>query len=223
MEARVKKLSQYFRSGILAIVAIPTGDPSLWKELRFNSIPANKVTYDQSFLQIEVNQSASPLIYRFERIKNVDEVSLQLEISGQMNQDQFKKWKDFEEDSYLRVGLIATGSKRPSRLKLFFAPDWVKTLFSLAPEGVGLDQIHFFNVAVQSHLIGKRRNHAKSEYISEEILIARENRQERISVQIRPTSPMKITGFWLSADGDDSRSNFSLKIKNFQFNENIEE
>lgn len=216
------KLGSYlsqFSQALFAVVALPLGDPTAWKELKFKSLPANKVSYENSALKIEVNASASPLIYSFDQIKNIRQVDVNLEIQGEMNSDQIKKWTEFEEDSYFRLGLVAKGEERPGKLKMVFAPEWVKTLFAMAPKGTGLDKIYFYNISAQKNLIGKKRLHPKSKYMHEEniVLFSPDQKQTRLLVDL--PQGMDLAGFWISVDGDDSKSSFSVKIREFTYKE----
>ncbi len=209
----------YFTRFMLAVVAVPLGDTSVWKELQFSSLPANKVSYEKSSLKVEVNHSASPLIHRFSEIRNIKQIDVELEIIGQMNSEKIKKWTDFEEDSYFRMGLVKQGNDRPSRLKMLFAPEWVKTLFSMAPKGTGLDKIYFYNVTAQKNLVGKMRSHPKSKYMHEENVIAFSPEEKNTNFKIELPQPMSLAGFWISIDGDDSKSTFTVLIKKLNYTE----
>ncbi len=202
---------------LFALVAIPLGDSAAWKELKFKSLPANKVSYESSALKIEVNKSASPLIYGFSQIRRIQQVDATLEISGQISPEELKSWTEFEEDSYFRMGLVAKGSDRPGELKMLFAPEWVKTLFSLAPQGIGLDKIYFYNVTAQHSLVGKKRSHPQSKYMHEENILWRSPNQLNLKFKIELSQPMDLAGFWISTDGDDSKSSFTVTIKELSY------
>ena len=204
---------------LFAIVAVPLGDSAVWKELKFKSLPANKVSYEKSALKIEVNESASPLIHGFNQIKKIQQVTATLEITGQMNKIKLKSWTEFEEDSYFRLGLVAKGKDRPSQFKMLFAPEWVKTLFALAPQGTGLDKIYFYNMTAQDNLVGKKRSHPQSKYMHEENILSRSTEQQNVNFKIELTQPMELAGFWISADGDDSKSKFTVLIKDLSYAE----
>lgn len=200
----------------LGLVAISMGNPKAWTELKFSKIPANKVSYSAEALEIQVENSASPLIYKFENLEKIKEISVELEITGEMNSATFEKWKDFEEDSYLRVGIVAEGHKTLGGFKSLFAPAWVKRMFSLAPAGTGLDKIYFYNVTNNSQLVGKKRTHPSSEYLEEENVALKEPGVKAVKILKVFNPPISSAGLWLSSDGDDSKSKFTVKIKKIE-------
>lgn len=197
--------------------ALSLGDMSQWTELKFSKISANKVTYAKDYLQVEVDNSASPLIFKFSQVQEVREIKVNLEFTGAMKTEKDKIWSEtFEEDSLFRIGLVAEGSKKLSAMSALFAPDWVKKMFSLAPPGVGLDKIYFYNVTRFKELVGQKRIHPASEYMSEENVIYKLPEQNEITFSKKFTPPIKSVGAWLSIDGDDSKSKFKVRIKSIE-------
>ncbi len=213
----VEKFKSKILKSCFALTVVPLGNPADWKELKFSSLPANKVTYEKSALKIEVDGSASPLVFGFGSIKNIEEISADIEITGLMNQSVLEKSKDFEEDSYLRIGLIVEGKNIPSRFKMMFAPEWVRLLFSFAPQGVGLDKIYFHNMTTQKKFLGKKRSHPKSDLIHEEniILFLPEQKKYQVSHMFSPV--LKAAGLWISVDGDDTKSKFTVMVQNLKY------
>lgn len=55
------KISSFFTKTILlAAIAIPMDDKSVWTELQFKKITPNKVSYAKESLTVEVESSARP-------------------------------------------------------------------------------------------------------------------------------------------------------------------
>lgn len=199
---------------LLGVVALSLGDPSQWVELKFNKIQANTVSYSAESIDIDVNKSASPLIHKFSESKSVKEVQVELDIEGKMQTQLDSAWgASFEEDSIFRLGLVAEGSKKLSGFSAAFAPKWVKTMFSLAPKGKGLDKIYFYNVTRFQKLLGKKRIHPSSQYMMEENVAF--NPPEATSIQLSKkfAQPLATLGVWISVDGDESQSQFKVRIK----------
>ncbi len=212
-----KYFKQKFIQSCLGLTLIPLGDASGWKELKFRSLPANKVSFAPSGIKIEVNRSASPLVFGFNSVQSIHEVFAEVEINGQMNPSSDSKSQDFEDDSYFRIGLIAKGEEIPNRIKMLFAPDWVNLLFSLAPKGVGLDKIYFYNMTSQEALLGKSRLHPKSKYIHEENVTLYKIHQKNYRISKTFSPPLQAAGVWISVDGDDTKSKFELKMTSLSY------
>lgn len=185
-----------------------------WHSLAYRSIPANTVTFSSDSISIKVKNSASPLIYPMtENPLFIKEISIKGEMSQLVNikaaeQQGEKNMDDFN----LRLGLVLLGDKKPSWYEEFFAPEWVKKMFELAPEDQGIDHIHFLNAVLSPALLNKTRTHPLSEYIKEHYVW--------LMNKIGPFSyshtfqQAKHTGaLWIAVDGDDSQSEFILKIQ----------
>jgi hypothetical protein len=197
---------------LFASFLIPLQSATDWKELKFRSIPANKVHYSDSGLKVEVDSSASPLVFAFKEFKKVNGFQIDVQVQGELKTSGEK----FEEDSYLRFGLVAEGKQRPSSLKLLFAPEWIKTLFSLAPKDKGLDKIYFFNITARKNLLGQKRIHPKSDLMSEENIafLDKEKRTEQFKKAF--SEPLSVAGLWISVDGDDTKSKFTTVLKKIE-------
>jgi hypothetical protein len=185
-----------------------------WTELKFGKIKANTVTYSENKITVDVQKSASPLIYKLEKSMLLNEFDFEIQIKGKIISDE----TSFSEDSYFRLGLVAEGEKKLSGMKKMFAPDWVKKLFSLAPEGVGLDKIYFFNVMSGNQKLKAHRIHPKSELMEESIVALNTAEDGKIKVNHKLTQPLKISALWISIDGDDTKSDFKAEIQKINLN-----
>lgn len=213
----------------MAMIAIPMGTSDGWLELKFSKIKPNVIERSESGTLVKVDGSASPLIHGFGGIKAVDGIAAEIEITGSIN--QLESWKSFEEDSFLRIGLVAEGPEKLGTMGSLFAPEWVKRMFALAPKGHGLDKIYFYSVTSRNELIGKSRQHPKSKFMHEEYSFLAPNpavptvassdklliKPVSVSISKKFATPIAAAGIWLSIDGDDSKSKFEVKIKSLSY------
>jgi hypothetical protein len=198
-----------------AVFAVPLGQEN-WTELKFNKIPANQVTYENQKIIVSVNQTASPLIYKIDNPKTIDEFSFNIEVVGNITETD----KFFSEDSYFRLGLVAIGKQTLSGLKKMLAPNWVQKLFSLAPANVGLDKIYFYNVMSSNQKIGQQRIHPNSELMEETVIEIKKEDQRKITVNYRLANAKKISALWISIDGDNTKSDFKTILNSISLTTN---
>lgn len=194
-----------------AAVVIPL-EKNGWTEISFGKIPVNKVTYSSQELIIQVKNSASPLVYKLDHLTKIKSLQIKLKLTGDLKSPAAEK--AWEEDSLFRIGLVAAGDKTLSGVKKLFAPDWVKKLFALAPDGVGLDKIYFFNVGRTASQMGLARPHPKSELMKEEIVAVRNASDKTITIDKVLNPPLSTAALWISVDGDDTGSEFQTSIEN---------
>ncbi len=200
-----KELKIYFLS---AFFTVPTGALDGWKELGFNKIPQNTVSVTTNkTIKIDVNQSASPLIYKLSDIKKVSALSAKWSATGELAK---LNSSTFPEDFLMRIGLVAKGDQRLSWFQKKIAANWVLELFSLAPANIGLDKIYFYNIATSKELVGQKRQHPKSDLMLEEVIASF---PETKSITHKLTKPLDVVALWISVDGDDTKSKFSTTIE----------
>ncbi len=182
-----------------------------WVSLTYNKIPGNTIIFEDNQMRVKVNSSAGPIVYKLNQKTQVIEVR----VKGKWAGNKLIESGDFDEDSILRLGLVAVGTKTLTGPKKWFAADWVKKLFSLAPEGLGLDKIYFLNVSNRKNLLGKKRVHPKSELIQESI-VEIVSKEGEFSFSKKLDAPMNIAAVWLSIDGDDTKSKFETRLTELQ-------
>jgi len=189
-------------------------DSNKWYSLEYRSIPANTVTFLPDHISIKVSNSASPLIYPMtENPASIKEISIKGEVSQLVNinppeQQGDKKLDDFN----LRLGLVLLGNKKPGWFEKLLAPEWVKKMFELAPKEQGIDYIHFLNAVLSPSLLNTTRTHPLSEYIKEHYVWLM-NEIGLFSYSHAFLKPQHTGALWIAADGDNSQSEFILKIQ----------
>lgn len=181
-----------------------------WQILTYSSIKPNSVSF-QSGMRIEVDDSASPLIYPLPAPTAVSSVTLKARILGELNLDGQKQGNKKADDFVFRLGLVYQGDKKLGFLQRVFAADWILKLYSLAPEKTGIDRIEFFNVISNSELLGKKRQHPASDYLHENFITEIGN--GTINVTIPVPEDQKVLAIWLSSDGDDTGSKYVVDLE----------
>lgn len=182
-----------------------------WNVLSYNKMLSNRVEDNDKGLSIYVNKSAGPVVYKLDKPKIVSGFLVKAVFSGNKELES----GDFDEDSILRFGLVATGKNTLSALKKLLAADWIKKLFALAPEGTGLDKIYFYNITNRKEVLNKSRSHPKSDFILENISKHVE-KEGPFDMNITLAAPLEVAAIWISTDGDDTKSNFTINISEIQ-------
>ena len=116
---------------------------------------------------------------------------------------------------------MVKGTQTLNFAKKLVAPSWVKTLFSLAPKGTGVDHIYFYNAVQQAELKGKERNHPLSELIKENFkwqLKFDDNGIAKFDFSTEVENPKTTLALWISIDGDDTGSQFETLISDIKIN-----
>ncbi len=205
-----------FRTILIAAIVIPTHSLSGWRLEKFSHIKPNAVTANKAGLTIKVASSASPLIYKLDSPVRVAAFRVSGEFQGLPHFSDVSKQgkKDFD-DYALRVGFVVPGSKTLTGIKRFFAADWVKHLYSELPKGVGLDYIQFFDVAQDRSQLGEVRVSSSSKLIHEKVF-AVVNKPGPFDYHYKLSPPIKSAAIWLSIDGDDTKSKFTVVIDHFE-------
>lgn len=186
-------------------------EKSKWTELQFSQIPPNKVEFNTSSIGVSVEASASPLIYRLDRVTEITGFAVSLVLTGEL-----PKQSGFEEDSFFRLGFVVIGENRLGTMGKLFAPKWVRQLFDLAPPDTGLDKIYFYNVVTAPDQLGTERIHPKSKYMYEKPIAVKIPGSNEFKYTFEKS--LKTAALWISIDGDDTKSKFTTTIKNITLN-----
>lgn len=201
---------------IFSAFAIPITDPSGWVIETYSKIPANKSTFTTEGLKVNVNKSASPLIYKFQEPREIKSFKVEGYLSA-LYPDFEKQGSASHDDFPLRIGFVLPGTKKLSALEKWMAAGWVVRLFSLVPKDMGLDKIVFYNMTQNKTLMGTQRIHPLSEYIQEKFSFLNIQAGDFKWEQNLET-PVTAAALWISIDGDDTKSAFELQIKNLTLN-----
>ena len=196
---------------------IPLRSKGDWYILKYDSLPANQVTFSDNGLSIKVDKSASPLIYPLtedpvliEKVSIVGHVDKLVSIKNPDQQGQ-KGFDDFN----LRFGLVLLGSSRLNWLKRRLASKWIVEMHNLAPKNQGIDHIDFLNAVLSSNRLNSVRTHPLSEYFKERNVWLMD-KPGAFSYSHTFSNPRHTIALWISVDGDDTKSSFTLNIKHIQ-------
>ena len=205
-----------FRFVLMAAFVVPVQSLDGWKTEKFSSRPANMVTASSSGIVIKVEKSASPLIFPLKSKTKVNGFKIAGNFSAlPVFKDVARQGEKGADDFPLRIGFIVPGEKRLTGVRKLFASEWVKHLFSQVPPEMGLDHIQFFNVTQNSAQVGKSRTHPASDLLTEEFFALVE-KPGPFSYTHKLSIPLEAVGIWLSIDGDDTKSDFTVSISNLE-------
>jgi hypothetical protein len=195
---------------------VPLDSAVGWEVLSFSRIAPNEVTFGATGLRIDVRRSAGPIVYPLptplivSRVRAKGFVSQHLVLSAPSVQGQ-----GGADDYAIRVGLVESGTRRLGRLQRVAAAAWVKRLFALAPDGAGISQVRFLNVAEPGGRVGAVRRHPLSDLLYEQV-VTTVDVERRFAIDHLLERPTQVVALWLSSDGDDTASTFSVTLEQLE-------
>ena len=194
--------------------------PSAWKLLEFDGVPANRISYEDGSMTIGVTGSGSPLVSVFPDLVKVKEISVTGTVKGNLDLDPGDLWTKNHDDALLRLGLIEPGSKKLSAMQRLAAPGWIKELEKLfSGKMKGLGKIQCFHLMPDASLIGRSRVNPMGDTFIERIQAAPRADGSFVLKVSFPDEPLTVAGLWLLADGDDTNSTFSITISEISISE----
>ncbi len=194
-----------------AVIEIPLTHTENWQQLSYRNIPANRVRFTDGGLQVDTNRSASPLIYPIEPAY-LQKITFHVDIRGSLNLNDQQQGQSGADDFLFRLGVVYEGDHRLNWLQKQFASEWIKTLHKLAPADTGISHIHFFNVYSNQSLENNTRTHPVSDLMIETFAFAKPDNHQ-LSADITPDATKRVLALWVSIDGDDTQSSFSVLLK----------
>jgi hypothetical protein len=197
------------------LLVIPLTSDDGWQVLSYRGIPAHEVGFSEAGVTIQVKRSAAPVIYPLASPMMVEAVRARGRIRGTLNVSPDRRGQTGSDDYALRLGLVQVGQRRPGFLERRFAPPWLRTLFGLAPPGAGISRVQFFNVGVSRAQLGQSRQHPSSELLHERI-VAIPRTDGGFAFEVQLDSAVEVAAVWISADGDDTRSIFTLIVEGIE-------
>lgn len=189
-----------------------------WQQLEYDNIPANRVTQLEHGIAIHVESSASPLIYLFDRPVELSK----LKVTGQMGAlpvipEGLVQGDRHADDFPLRVGLVLEGDKTLNFAQRLIASQWIRTLFELAPGDTGIDRIHFLNLANPGQPGWGRREHPDGRGLYTETIVKQVEAGQPYDLEFEASESTRVLALWISADGDDTGSVYSLSIESIYY------
>ncbi len=193
------------------------GKSESWKIVDYGKIPAHLVSFADTSMQIQVQKSAAPIVYPFEKPLFVTGVQVQSSVSGALPHlpkglQQGQKGAD---DATLRLGLIVRGDKKLNWFQRKIAPRWLLELEKLMPQNYGIRHVQFISTCQQRELLHKKRTHYLDSSLKEECVTFLE-KAGPFTLSKKWTQPLQVLGVWIATDGDDTQSRFELNIHNIE-------
>ena len=191
----------------LAIIPAPNLEAQ-WLRLSYSRIRPTEYKFSNGKLTIQVDKSASPFLFPFEKpakLKNIRLRGVLLEVP------HLKSGKD---DFILRVGPAIEGQRQLNAVQRMLAPKWISVLDDLARnKGRKLGYLDLSLVGLNSAAPSwKQRQHPDTDLINERFVLGMDGIGPfDLNLSYPETSPPSL-GLWLGADGDNSEAHFSLRI-----------
>ena len=196
-------------------LVVPSTGAKGWEVLRFRGVPQNEVSFFDAGLRIRVVRSAGPIVYPLSGPVRVAALHVRGRIEGSLQVAPGRQGEKGFDDYAFRAGLVLTGTRRIRFVERLFAPRWLKTLFDLAPPGMGLSEVRFFNVAVDAGHVGDQRRHPLNSLLVERVVtVPQADGVFELRVPVGPSEP--TAALWLSADGDDTNSEFTVLVERIE-------
>jgi hypothetical protein len=196
-------------------VSIPLTEESHWQVLQYSRLPPHRIRFSGAGLEMRVEGSAMPLIHPLPRPVRVKAFRVKGRVEGTLQVPAERQGEKGFDDYAFRLGLVEPGERSLNFLQRQFAASWVRKLFELAPKGGGISRIHFFNVGTHENQIGRQRQHPLSDLILETV-VAVPGPDGRFGFVHTLERPLETVAIWLSSDGDDTGSNFTVLVEEIE-------
>ena len=192
---------------------VPVNDLKPWTLLSFNNIKPNDVSIDDDALLISVRGSASPLIYKFDEPVHISGITVTASWSGELRIPEGATEGDENADDFvLKFGIVEAGDRRLNWFQRRVAADWIKELYKLAPKDGGVRRINFLSTTQRQDQLGESRIHPLSDLLHETRILYLDAPGPFVMTYDFP-APVEALGLWVSVDGDNTGSNFDLRLE----------
>lgn len=194
-------------------------DSPNWRTLEYKSIPSNTVLQADNALQIDIKDSASPLIYVFDQPQTFRTIQVKGEIIGNLPKipTGYQQGEKGADDFAFRIGVVVGGSKTLNFAQKLLAAEWVTTLYNLAPAGEGIDHIQFLNLANPGAVEWEQRVHPLSKGLFIETIVKEIQNNQKFELDYKLAEPVRVLALWISSDGDDTASSYTVKLNNINY------
>lgn len=185
-----------------------------WESVSYDGIKPNSYSQSSDGLKIKVDKSSSPLVLKLNAPKQVSAIKIRAKLEGSINY-QASPGSKSSDDFPLRLGLITKGKNNLNFFQRSFAPNWVIKLSKLGEEygGFGRIQTYLFYLTPPDF---SEREHPLSEYFYE--IKAEPFKSNELDAKIALDAPLEVIGIWLSSDGDDTKSSFTVSLLELRLN-----
>lgn len=188
-------------------------DVQQWEQVNYRKIKANTVNTVNGHMVINVDQSSSALVYPFAKAKKIKGLNIDAQMKGEINYQDKIPGSMGADDFPLRIGLIEQGSNTLNFFQKTLAPQWLKKLNAFSANYGGLNQVYTLLFYTQSPDF-EQREHPLSKYFYEVSLAQFKNGE--LKYRYKFDQPTQNIGLWISTDGDDTQSKFSITIHHLE-------
>lgn len=179
------------------------------EHIQFGKIKANRVTYRNQHLQIDVDNSASILMLSFDVIKPLNKVSFEWRSeSGPLAKDSQHELKRSGDDAIFKLGLLLASDED---LLNPFIPPWLKQVREQLKHP---SEEMIYLVVGARHTPGERWVSPYNRRVTMVSVASQETGSGWQKSTFRSEQPLDVVALWLMADGDNTHSAFSVAVKN---------
>jgi len=183
----------------------------VFEHISFSRIKANRYTYHDQQLQIDVDGSASFLMMPFDTVRQVNKVSFEWRSDGVPHvKDSLHEKKRGGDDAVFKIGLLL---KTENSLPNPFFLSWIKQVDKLLK--FPSDHLVYL-VPNAQHPVGEQW---ENPYNHRATMISVNSHAEISGWQACSYNfqqPLDVVGIWLMADGDNTNSSFTSHVKNIR-------
>jgi len=198
------------------VYKVPFAEQGRWQTLQYSRIAPHRVRFSPVGLELGVEGSAMPLVYPLAEPVKVASVNVKGRVvQGSLKVPPGRQGEKDADDYVFRLGLVEPGTRTLNFVQRQVAPAWVRKLFELAPPGGGISRIRFLNVGAEPAHLGRERQHPLSELILEKV-VALPRADGRFDFTHTFEQPIDAIAVWLSADGDDTGSRYTLLVESIE-------
>lgn len=184
-----------------------------FKHITFKDIPATDYSIKDHILTASVHSSSSALLFSLDKVTCFESLSVEWQLNGKVNTNDPKVEQSKAGDDFpLRIGLMIHG-KAP--FVPFFASAWIKAV---------RDYLKFPSQTMQYYILGSASPAGttwESPYTSSisNTALASVDSGDGWKKSSTPLSNLSLVGYWLMADGDNTQSQFTARMRAFKLSE----
>ncbi|MBT3236734.1 MAG: hypothetical protein HN353_12330 [Bdellovibrionales bacterium] len=217
MISNLKKL--FISSSILCtVVLVPLPEQTLFKTIRFKGIPASKVIHFKQGLTFKVDSSNSTYIYPFRDINEIGSILVEGSMTGVLNLRGKQQGTSNADDYIFKIGLIIAGEKRLNFAQRLIAPNWVIEMENILPNNIGVERVEFYIMVSDRSILNTKRVHPLSDLFIENRVWLYDKNKKYFSHKYQLNQKMRVIGLWISSDGDNTKSKFSMTLTKIRLN-----
>lgn len=196
---------------LLTVVVLPLAEEKSWETLSFPEIPSNEISFAPGALQVTVEDSASALLHFFAETQWVTKIRIRGKVEGALHDAPTEQVKS-PRDALLRVGLIEKGQRQMNPFQRIAAPQWLEDLEKrVLQRAEGIDCIHCYHLLPDRSSLGPMQEHPGTSFLRQKNHAAPDS-EGNFDFLIEHEDPLPLIGLWLLADGDDTKSKFTITI-----------